>query len=307
MTFSEYCKAVYGSTKQKNLTGISSQEWFVIAVSFHAGCTKYADAEKPKSGTYDTERDIFKGKTNPTTDFKNSFPIPIERESLAAFFEKRIGDAALARIMRNFGINEKRPPNKKRFCDALSLQFEHIIGDPANNADNIVKRKYEELIQHDRAAKFMSQKEHDDIMMDLENLRVATKPLKKLLETLGRYDFAVDSFPVFVISRLDEAAAIVSPLRFDNIKLSNAKMDYLEKQATFCKYLLRVTEVIIDNEGKETDFRRIKRFRIAPKKDAMNYENVKNKVHNLIESLYRAIDKVIQIEKELMEKVMPSP
>ncbi len=140
MNFSEFSKRLY-----KKLSGLNNQGYFIGALFNAAGSGFFP--LKPSYGTDGYQRKIFGGTRDFTQEMKDSFPKPIDVESLKDFFDERIGDSSLPLIMRNFGIPESETQNKCLFIRALCTQFQSIVSDASDEVDDIVASEYFRLLR----------------------------------------------------------------------------------------------------------------------------------------------------------------
>ena len=263
---------------------------------------------------------------------RGGFPDPIEMEDLAAFFDEEIKESATIRVMRNFGIEIDSLPSKeerKAFFDVLSIQFQYIVTDRSKSVENIVKTKYLERIQAIDNAKFISQRELDNTKEDLVNLMVLRKTLKEVLCQLKKNDLITIPIPTEFVFLIDGCAAIMSPMTFNNPELEESRAAYLRIQSDLLNLLLDKTTL-----KETTNFRKwIKDpdvFKPGPDvftsgpdvlprdlyvlepdpemayfvdKGIGEFHASKNKVCGLRNSLELLVEKILQLENEMVNKL----
>lgn len=139
MNFSEFSKKLY-----KNLSGLNNQGYFIGAL-FNAAGSNFFEL-KPAYNTDGYQRKVYRGDRSLTQDMKDSFPKPINSEKLIDFFQSRIGETALIKLMEDFGIPKGEPQDKELLCRALCKQLHNIVTDASNEVDNIVASEYSRLL-----------------------------------------------------------------------------------------------------------------------------------------------------------------
>jgi hypothetical protein len=80
---------------------------------------------------------------------KDSFPNPIDSKKLSTFFDERIGNTSLTKIMANFGIPVDEAQIKTHFITALCKQFQLIVSDAADDVDDIILSEYLKLLKNE--------------------------------------------------------------------------------------------------------------------------------------------------------------
>ena len=139
MNFSEYAKKIY-----PHLSGLSNQGWFIGELFHAAGSTFFA--RHPEYGTDAYHVKVYNGNKLLNKKMKASFPKPILRGTLAAFFNHRIGTESLSKMMAGFEISTDVVLNKERFVEALCIQFESIVSEVSDSVVDIVSATYLELV-----------------------------------------------------------------------------------------------------------------------------------------------------------------
>lgn len=142
MNFSEYSRRL-----RQHLSGIHNQSHFVGLLFNAAGSNYFPD--KGTSGEDDNQKKLFNGSRAFNKNMKASFPSPINKQVLAAFFDTHIGDTSLTQIMTAFGMPDETSPNKALLISALCTQFQNIVSEASNYVDDIVVAEYKRLL-HDR-------------------------------------------------------------------------------------------------------------------------------------------------------------
>ena len=67
-------------------------------------------------------------KDRPLTDkLKESFPDPIKMDGLTEFIEKNLNPEKLRTCMEDFGIQAEAVTDKKKFAQALAIQFNNFV------------------------------------------------------------------------------------------------------------------------------------------------------------------------------------
>ena len=297
MSFSDYLKAMYGTKKQKNLTRISSQGWFVKALLFNAGSSEYADDKKPTYHTDETEQKMFRGERAITDKLRNSFAKGIDMEKLCTFFDKVISDSALVRVMNNFGIVNDSQPDRKLFFDALCIQFRNIITDPKDDVDNIVRHEYLRLMEEKANTVGVLKYINDKHKSDLESLQELLPMLNELSDTMEKHPFTFGSvYPYEIIEKIETVEQLLKDKSFFSPDLSTAVRAFDESQKDFT-YCLSIYTFIVDEFKMGNIYTKF----AAP---GMTIEDKGERLHDMKKSMQSQITKILDVDKEIKQNLL---
>lgn len=112
------------------------------------------------SNKVETQRKIYNGSFKFTPEQKLTFH-PVDIDGLTAFFGKAIPEKNIEGLMQQFNIPDDIARDTRLFFKALAYQFEAFVHSSTQEADDIVKGKYEYLLEHG-AEEENSSKEHID-------------------------------------------------------------------------------------------------------------------------------------------------
>jgi len=118
----------------------------LIGALFNAAGSKFF-VPNPAYDTDSYQRKLFSGKKPLTQEMKDSFPKPIDIAGLTAFFDTRIGDTSLPLIMAGFAIPSDEAQDKALFISVLCSQFQRIIAESTDEADDVVASEYKRSLR----------------------------------------------------------------------------------------------------------------------------------------------------------------
>lgn len=121
----------------------SSQQRFVGGL-FSAGGSAYFSSSPISSNSY--EKKIYQGRPI-TESIRESFPTPINIDGIIDFFYKNLDPARLPLYLNKFGISAEIEEDFDFFCIAIAKQFALFIESATNDAENIVLKEYQKLIE----------------------------------------------------------------------------------------------------------------------------------------------------------------
>jgi len=160
MDFSSFSKAIY-----PHLSGFTNQSWYVGALFTAAGSKFFPERPEYASDSYQVK--LFNGSKKISKKIKASFPKPINRDSVIAFFVNRIGDESLSEAMAKFSFPEGTHQNKLKFSTALCEQFEAIVTEVGDNAPDIIVTSYQGLTDDVQISEYQKALfDGDDFLID---------------------------------------------------------------------------------------------------------------------------------------------
>jgi hypothetical protein len=112
-------------------------------------------------------------KDRPLTDkLKESFPDPINMDALTEYIEKNLNREKLRACMENFGIPTEAVIDKKKFAQALAIQFSKFVRSVSDNVDDSVSVLYQGFLRGESVpSESLSGPKYkgDDVLVDIED------------------------------------------------------------------------------------------------------------------------------------------
>jgi len=140
MTLSKFFNNIFNQT-QSNKT-IRRKDAFVINIFNAAGSNFFGD-DVENSNAQKLFRGSEKDKKLLNSSMKGTFPNPINRKGLIAFFNMHILEHDIATVASNFDISNSTKIQETPFFEALCDQFECFIKPDAGiYVDNVVSKQY---------------------------------------------------------------------------------------------------------------------------------------------------------------------
>ncbi len=149
MTAGEFFKKIYEPNGSKIFHNIPC----FISSLFSAGGSNWFDPHDYSEGALagDYTYKIYTSKRPLSRNIRTSFK-RINKQGLLIFFEKRFQqENELRDLMSNFGLSGKEVVNRTCFFSALVVQFEMFITCKVDDIDDIVVKKYKELLESEGA------------------------------------------------------------------------------------------------------------------------------------------------------------
>lgn len=193
MRATDFFQVVYNTVGRKKFT---NQAHF-ISILFNAAGSSYFDVEPTKKyGSNAYQIKIFNGTKKISNDIKNSFPLPIDKDSLLSFFSEHINEHTADSIIKKFNIEISNFIDVERVNKALVEQFVLFITTEIDYVNNIMNEIYndetnfnknEMILVNDEALALRQKWKYNIVLLD--DMEEQLEMLKEEMDVLFKNEF----------------------------------------------------------------------------------------------------------------------